>query len=70
MTSGLRYTGGGLKLIALPLTYQISQRGKEMKAKKIALEFGSQMTFQNVNLNDAYKILDYLRFENSDISRD
>jgi Cytochrome c len=34
-------------------------------AKKLVLEYGSQMTFQNVNLNDAYKILDFLRFENN-----
>ena len=33
-------------------------------AKKLAIEYGSQMTFQNVNLNDAYEILDFLRFEN------
>ena len=33
-------------------------------AKKLVQEYGSQMTFQNVNLNDAYKILDFLRFEN------
>ena len=33
------------------------------EAKKLAIEYGSQMTFQNVNLNDAYKILDFLRYE-------
>ena len=35
------------------------------EAKKMALEYGSQMTFQNIKLKDAYKILDYLRYENS-----
>lgn len=33
-------------------------------AKNLALEYGSQMTYQNVSFKDAYKILDFLRFEN------
>ena len=69
------------KLIGPPLRNVIQSRSPEFilniivnpvdmtlyhpEAKKMAIEYGSQMTFQNVNLNDAYKILDYLRFEYS-----
>ena len=33
-------------------------------ARQQAEKYGSQMTFQNVKLNNAFKILDYLRYEN------
>jgi len=70
------------KLIGPPLRNVVQSRNPEFilnmivnpvdmtlyhpEAKKMVIEFGSQMTFQNVKLTEAYKILDYLRFENKE----
>jgi len=70
------------KLIGPPLRNVVQKRSPEFilniivnpvdmtlyhpEAKKLAIEYGSQMTFQNVNLNDAFKILDFLRYEDGD----